>query len=45
LSAADYDLTIAAHKQQRPLLALGTLVRDGKSYTLQNAREVYVPPT
>lgn len=40
LSDSDYRTAMQAHAQQMPIRGVGTLVREGKSYSLQGPREI-----
>jgi hypothetical protein len=40
LGAEDYRQVILAHDRQVPILALGELVKEGRSYVLRKPREI-----
>lgn len=40
LGDSDYWTAVQAHAQQMPIRGVGTLARDGKSYSLQDPREI-----
>ena len=44
LSQADYELAIEAHKTGQVLCATGTLIKEGRSWVLQDPREVLISP-
>jgi hypothetical protein len=42
LTAKDYDLAVRAHKERLPIICSGDLVKEGRSFTLQNPRHFAV---
>jgi hypothetical protein len=44
LGLADYELAVTAHREERPVNCVGTLVREGRMFILRNPHDFTVAP-